>query len=200
MPPVSQAQRRWAWANKDKKGPEGRAAKEYADADPGGKLPEKVMNPVMHTHHPMEGEVKNETEFEGHKSPPQKREMFSTGRKGIHATFKNKGPAYLKKGAGEARRFNQGGTTPDGDRASYEHEANEAGTENLKENLGSKRKSGHGEPQGGTTTVPNMGAPHEDLKDETRGTKELPSAQYAGKKVPQEAKERIAKALLRARR
>ncbi len=42
MPPVSQAQRRWAFANKDKGGKEGAAAREYADADPGGKLPEKV--------------------------------------------------------------------------------------------------------------------------------------------------------------
>lgn len=41
MPPVSQAQRRWAWANKDKGGKEGAAAKEFAEADPGGKLPEK---------------------------------------------------------------------------------------------------------------------------------------------------------------
>lgn len=40
MPPVSQAQRRWAFANKDKDTAEGRAAKEFADADPGGKLPE----------------------------------------------------------------------------------------------------------------------------------------------------------------
>jgi hypothetical protein len=41
MPPVSQAQRRWAFANKDKGGKEGAAAKEFAEADPGGKLPEK---------------------------------------------------------------------------------------------------------------------------------------------------------------
>ena len=41
MPPVSQAQRRWAWANKDEPGKEGAAAKEFAEADPGGKLPEK---------------------------------------------------------------------------------------------------------------------------------------------------------------
>lgn len=41
MPPVSQAQRRWAFANKDKGGKEGAAAKEFADADPGGKLPAK---------------------------------------------------------------------------------------------------------------------------------------------------------------
>jgi hypothetical protein len=39
VPPVSEAQRRWAFANKDKPGKEGAAAKEYADADPGGKLP-----------------------------------------------------------------------------------------------------------------------------------------------------------------
>ena len=41
MPPVSQAQRRWAFANKDKKTREGRAAKEFAKSDPGGKLPER---------------------------------------------------------------------------------------------------------------------------------------------------------------
>ena len=44
MPPVSQAQRRWAFANKDKGGAEGKAAKEFAAADPGGKLPAKVKN------------------------------------------------------------------------------------------------------------------------------------------------------------
>ena len=42
MPPVSEAQRRWAQANKDKRGPEGRAAAEYAAADKGGKLPARV--------------------------------------------------------------------------------------------------------------------------------------------------------------
>lgn len=41
MPPVSQSQRRWAFANKDKKTKEGQAAKEFAESDPGGKLPEK---------------------------------------------------------------------------------------------------------------------------------------------------------------
>lgn len=44
MPAVSQAQRRWAFANKDKKTAEGRVAKEFADADPGGKLPAKVKD------------------------------------------------------------------------------------------------------------------------------------------------------------
>lgn len=44
MPPVSQAQRAWAFANKDKGGKEGAAAKEFADADPGGKLPAKVKD------------------------------------------------------------------------------------------------------------------------------------------------------------
>lgn len=44
MPPVSQAQRRWAFANRGKKTREGRAAKEFADADKGGKLPEKVKD------------------------------------------------------------------------------------------------------------------------------------------------------------
>ena len=41
MPPVSQAERRWAYANKDKNTAEGRTAKEFADSDPGGKLPER---------------------------------------------------------------------------------------------------------------------------------------------------------------
>lgn len=41
MPPVSQAQRRWAFANRDNNTKEGRAAAEFAAADPGGKLPEK---------------------------------------------------------------------------------------------------------------------------------------------------------------
>lgn len=42
MPPVSESQRRWAFANKDKAGEEGKAAREFADADPGGKLPERA--------------------------------------------------------------------------------------------------------------------------------------------------------------
>lgn len=44
MPPVSEAQRRWAFANKDRKTEEGRAAKEFAEADSGGKLPEKKQS------------------------------------------------------------------------------------------------------------------------------------------------------------
>lgn len=44
MPPVSESQRKWAWANKDKGGEEGKAAKEFANADPGGKLPAKVKD------------------------------------------------------------------------------------------------------------------------------------------------------------
>jgi hypothetical protein len=44
MPAVSQAQRRWAFANKDKGGKEGAAAKEFAEADEGGKLPERVKD------------------------------------------------------------------------------------------------------------------------------------------------------------
>jgi hypothetical protein len=42
MPPKSEAQRRWAWANKDKKGKEGAAAREFAEADKGGKLPTRM--------------------------------------------------------------------------------------------------------------------------------------------------------------
>ena len=44
MPAVSEAQRRWAFSQKDKDTAEGRAAKEFAEADTGGKLPEKVEN------------------------------------------------------------------------------------------------------------------------------------------------------------
>ena len=49
MPPKSQSQRRWAHANKDKPGKEGKAAREYAESDPGGKLPEKKRSP-LHDH------------------------------------------------------------------------------------------------------------------------------------------------------
>lgn len=41
MPPVSEAQRRWAFANRNKKTKEGRAAAEFAAADKGGKLPKR---------------------------------------------------------------------------------------------------------------------------------------------------------------
>lgn len=41
-PPVSEAQRKWAFANKDKGGSEGAAAKEFAEADPGGRLPARA--------------------------------------------------------------------------------------------------------------------------------------------------------------
>ena len=44
MPPVSEQQRKWAFANRSKKTKEGKAAKEFADADPGGKLPDKVKD------------------------------------------------------------------------------------------------------------------------------------------------------------
>lgn len=44
MPAVSAAQRRWAFANKDKGGAEGKAAAEFAKSDPGGKLPEHVKD------------------------------------------------------------------------------------------------------------------------------------------------------------
>ena len=47
MPPVSEAQRKWAWANKDKDTQEGHAAKEFAQADPGGKLPKKVKKKAV---------------------------------------------------------------------------------------------------------------------------------------------------------
>ena len=50
MPPVSQAQRKWAFANKDKPGKEGAAAKEFAEADPGGKLPERKRKKRGATH------------------------------------------------------------------------------------------------------------------------------------------------------
>ena len=46
MPPVSEKQRRWAHANKDKPGKEGAAAAEFAAADKGGKLPEKTRPPI----------------------------------------------------------------------------------------------------------------------------------------------------------
>ena len=47
MPPKSEAQRRWAWANKDKKTKEGAAAREFAEADKGGKLPKRARTSPM---------------------------------------------------------------------------------------------------------------------------------------------------------
>lgn len=55
MPPVSESQRRWAFANKSKDTAEGRAAKEFADADPGGKLPEKKKPKSMYSHPSSKG-------------------------------------------------------------------------------------------------------------------------------------------------
>lgn len=48
VPPVSQSQRRWAYANKDKPGKEGAAAREYVKEDPGGKLPEQKLKLYDH--------------------------------------------------------------------------------------------------------------------------------------------------------
>lgn len=42
MPIRSEAQRRWAHANKDKPGKEGKAARKYAASDTGGKLPKRA--------------------------------------------------------------------------------------------------------------------------------------------------------------
>jgi hypothetical protein len=44
MPPVSERQRAWAHANKDKPGKEGAAAREFAASDPGGTLPTRVKD------------------------------------------------------------------------------------------------------------------------------------------------------------
>lgn len=48
MPPVSEAQRKWAWANANKGGSEGKAAREFAKADPGGKLPKYAPSNKNH--------------------------------------------------------------------------------------------------------------------------------------------------------
>jgi hypothetical protein len=57
VPPVSEAQRRWAFANKDKNTKEGRAAKEFADADKGGKLPEKKAKRKSMYSHPSSSKM-----------------------------------------------------------------------------------------------------------------------------------------------
>ena len=44
MPPVSEAQRRWAFSQRGKSGKEGAAAREFADSDPGGELPRRVKD------------------------------------------------------------------------------------------------------------------------------------------------------------
>lgn len=57
MPPVSQAQRRWAWANRNKRGKLGKAAREFAKADPGGKLPARVHHPDQDTSSHEQGDA-----------------------------------------------------------------------------------------------------------------------------------------------
>lgn len=42
VPPVSEKQRRFMQANKDKGGKLGKVAREYAASDPGGRLPAKA--------------------------------------------------------------------------------------------------------------------------------------------------------------
>jgi hypothetical protein len=200
MPPVSEAQRRWAWANRGKDTKEGHAAAEYAAADAGGKLPSRVMNPVMHTHHPMEKTVKHEMMGEEKKTP--RREMFDSKRNPMHKTFGRTstkgGLSYLKGGNRGGPPVNEGSGPMEDDSKSEKMEGNEIGEEGLKNNNGSKRKSGYGNPQGGTTTTPVMGGPKEMLEDETRGTHELQAHPYSVKhEIPQEHKERIARALMR---
>lgn len=62
MPPVSEAQRKWAFANKDKNTKEGKAAAEYAAADPGGKLPARKSK----------GKVDRSSHFKGNPGFPSK--------------------------------------------------------------------------------------------------------------------------------
>ena len=135
---------------------------------------------------------------------PKKREMWGDRRSPTAKSFGRAstkgGLSYLKGGDRGGPPVNEGSGPMEDDAASDQMESSEVGTENLKENLGSKRKSGYGDPQGGTTTLPVMGGPKEDLQDETRGTHLLPKHPMAAKRdVPQEAKERLARALLMGR-
>jgi hypothetical protein len=254
----------------------------------------KPANPVMHTHHPMEHEMrahalktpgKTTGDPRGRKIEPVTHEHGARddlghepshghlrrdehpGKRGkpfmgarnpnaLHRMFgpgEGRGSGFEKGGGrehpGGGLSYLRGGqdaplhASPDhfGDReghdghvedhpASYHMEANEVGREGMRDNLGSKRKSGYGDPQGGTTSLPetpgapggrsfdhSMGhkmpeggmvvargmhsEPHEDLADETRGTHELPHHQYAAAHaVPQEQREHLARALLTSRR
>jgi hypothetical protein len=206
----------------------------------------KPMNPVMHTHHPMEAEVKagrgsdydelRHDEHPGEKGkvalgpkarPAKEKGPFRAGRAAHHVMFgpgEGRGSGFEKGGGREhpegGLKYLRGGqdaplhASPDNfgkreghdghytgeyrsnDEKSAKMEGAEFGSEGLKENLGSKRKSGYGNPQGGTTDERHEG----DLGDETRGTQELPAHQFSAKHaVPQEARERLAKALLRRR-
>lgn len=237
--------------------PQGKAA-EMAEEG----VMKKPMNPVMHTHHPMEKSVGKGNDYDHERKdehPGEKGKPFMRGRKegSLHKLFgpgEGHGSGFEKGGGREhpegGLKYLKGGSdaplhaSPDhfAERehhdgkheahpdASMAHEGKEFGTEGLRNNLGSKRKSGYGDPQGGTTSLPETpgikggtehdhtmgkklpeGGPvasrgmksteHEDLADETRGTHELPAHEYAAKHdVPQEHKERLAKALMRARR
>ena len=233
----------------------------------------RPMNPVMHTHHPMESEMKahamktpghatgdsrgssiEPVTHKGKKQPFQARNpnklhaMFGPGESHVSGFAKGGGRehptgglSYLKGGSDaplhahpdhfgdrEGHDGHETGEYRSNDEKSAKMEGNEVGREGMKNNLGSKRKTGYGEPQGGTTSLPanpsitsksyehSQGnkmpeggmvkdkgmddGPRQNLADDNRGTHAFPPSEYSGgRKVPQEMKERIAKSLLRRR-
>ena len=136
---------------------------------------------------------------------PKKRELWADRRSGNNKSFGRAstkgGLSYLKGGERDGSPVNEGSGPMEDDAKSDRMESSEFGSEGLKDNLGSKRKSGYGDPQGGTTTTTSMpGGDKGDLMDETRGTHLFPKHPMAAKHdVPQEAKERMARALAAGR-
>ena len=103
MPPDSEAQRKWAWANKDKDTKEGHAAKEFAQADPGGKLPKKVKKKAVDRSAHWAGNPGFPSSSEAGGSPPPKsfqsheaneRDIMGAGYKQHESTRSNLGAPH----------------------------------------------------------------------------------------------------------
>ena len=88
---------------------------------------------------------------------PKKRELWADRRSGNNKSFGRAstkgGLSYLKGGERDGSPVNEGSGPMEDDAKSDRMESSEFGSEGLKDNLGSKRKSGYGDPQGGTTTT-----------------------------------------------
>jgi hypothetical protein len=66
-----------------------------------------------------------------------------------------------------------------GDAKSMHYEGHEVGQENIRDNLGSERVRGYGEPQGGTTTLPGRPAGKEKVSGlHTQGPSGLPAHEH----------------------
>jgi hypothetical protein len=197
--------------------------------------------PGSHQHHGPSGATMHEREQlsnPGRKQIHEERHMALANTTDGHLTA----PATRDANFGQ-REYHNGRADLKGavgDKSSFHYEGKEFGDADLHDNLGSERKKGYGQPQGGTTTLADRGSnkgiehvhglatqgpsglpahehgaaeyhagarntagPHPmttHLEDETRGTHGLAAHEHAAKRhIPQEAKEALARVLVRHR-